>query len=92
MYGVRVYKYSLPENVFDRVNGTDCYATDVPLPNGFSDTSKCFYSNYFYLLCSLNYYVVQNMVLVLREFSTREYQNVIERRFINMQNDDIFEM
>lgn len=44
MYGVRVYKYSLPENVFDRVNGTDCYATDVPLPNGFSDTSKCFYN------------------------------------------------
>ncbi|CAH2101904.1 unnamed protein product [Euphydryas editha] len=43
MYGVQVYRYNLPENVFDRVNGTDCYASEVPLPDGISDTSKCYY-------------------------------------------------
>nr|XP_026483476.1 scavenger receptor class B member 1-like [Vanessa tameamea] len=42
MDGVKVYRYNLPENVFDRVNGTDCYASDVPLPDGVSDASKCF--------------------------------------------------
>ncbi|CAH0712886.1 unnamed protein product, partial [Brenthis ino] len=43
--GVKVYRFALPENAFDRKrNGTDCYASNAkPLPDGVSDTSKCFF-------------------------------------------------
>ncbi|XP_023946681.2 lysosome membrane protein 2 [Bicyclus anynana] len=42
--GVPLYRYNLSESAFDRVkNGTDCYSMDNTLPDGISDTSKCFY-------------------------------------------------
>ncbi|CAG9577115.1 unnamed protein product [Danaus chrysippus] len=44
MDGVPVYRYNLSERAFDRQrNGSDCYATDDPLPDGVSDASKCFF-------------------------------------------------
>ncbi|XP_047513582.1 lysosome membrane protein 2-like isoform X1 [Pieris napi] len=39
---VPVYRYNLSDHAFDRINGTDCYDSKPSLPNGFSDTSKCY--------------------------------------------------
>ncbi|XP_045529397.1 lysosome membrane protein 2-like [Pieris brassicae] len=39
---VPVYRYNLSEHAFDRINGTDCYDSKPSLPNGISDTSKCY--------------------------------------------------
>ncbi|CAK1546464.1 unnamed protein product [Leptosia nina] len=40
---VPVYRYNLSEAAFDRItNGTDCYDAYPSLPNGISDTSRCY--------------------------------------------------
>lgn len=42
-YGIPGYRYSLPENSYDRTlpPQDDCYSSYPPLPNGLSDVSKC---------------------------------------------------
>lgn len=48
MYGVKTYKYNLPNFTYDRTEPEekDCYKMEPILPSGLRDVSQCYWGEF----------------------------------------------